>query len=236
MSRVTVATAVAIRSAVLTQEKRARIFARLTLAEERLIVDRTKLFFALALALSALTLLPAAAAQAEATYEPASFTNATFTPTCTSGTGEYPCVPGQDYQSSVRIAVQESCRGDLASLPGGIAPSGLRDPGVYGGYVAGREDTNGSGAIVYLVDRTENANYVLNADLSPNKPGFTGTWEVVQIPGEAPIDGTGKYSVTGQRTVGPIPGCSGPVKKKKCKKKPGKKSEAQFAKKKKCKK
>src|SRR3954471_15780686 len=48
--------------AVLIREKPARIFARLTPSEGRLIVDRTKLF--LALALGALFLLPAAGAQA----------------------------------------------------------------------------------------------------------------------------------------------------------------------------
>ncbi len=48
--------------AVLTRETRASMFARLTLAEERLIMDRTKPL--LALALGALALLPVAAAQA----------------------------------------------------------------------------------------------------------------------------------------------------------------------------
>jgi hypothetical protein len=193
-------------------------------------MDRTKPLLALALALGALTLLPAAAAQAD--RPPARFTDATFTPTCTAGTGEFPCEPGQVYQGRI-IQVQESCKGDLSGYPGGIPPSGLRDPGRYSGFVGGSESPNTS---VYLRDYTDEALYVLNADLSPNKPEFTGTWEVTQVPGEAPVDGTGKYSVTGQRSVGPIPGCSGPAKKKKCKKKPGKKSEAQFAKKKKCKK
>jgi hypothetical protein len=80
VSRVTVAGSGGNPVAVLTREKRASIFARLTLAEERLTMDRTKLV--LALALGALTLLPAAAAQA-----------ATATPTALSFSSLVPSAP-----------------------------------------------------------------------------------------------------------------------------------------------
>jgi hypothetical protein len=62
VSRVTVGDSGGNPVAVLIREKRARVFARLTPTEGRLILDRTKLV--LALALGALALLPAAAAQA----------------------------------------------------------------------------------------------------------------------------------------------------------------------------
>ena len=101
-------------------------------------MDRTKPLLALALALGALTLLPAAAAQAATTQVPATFLGANITPTCTSGSGEFPCEPGQVY-SSRQINVQERCDGVLSGPPGGIAPSGLRDDGRYSGAVNGTE-------------------------------------------------------------------------------------------------
>ena len=81
-------------------------------------MDRTKPLLALALALGALTLLPAAAAQAATTQVPATFLGANITPTCTSGSGEFPCEPGQVY-SSRQINVQERCDGVLSGPPGG---------------------------------------------------------------------------------------------------------------------
>jgi hypothetical protein len=78
VSRVTVGDSGGNPVAVLIREKRARVFARLAPTEGRLIMDRTKLV--LALALGALTLLPAAAAQA-ATATPTSLTFAATYPT-----------------------------------------------------------------------------------------------------------------------------------------------------------
>jgi hypothetical protein len=151
------------------------------------------------------------ASAAGSTHIPARFTDATFTPTCTSGSGEFPCEPGQVYQGRI-IAVQESCDGVLSSLPGGITPSGLRDPGMYSGAVDGDN--------VFLRDKSGGGQYDLYADLSPNNPSFTGTWEVIQEPGEAPIDNTGEYSVTGSRSTSapPWPGCNKSAPAKKCKK------------------
>jgi hypothetical protein len=77
VSRVTVGDSGGNPVAVLIREKRARVFARLAPIEGRLIMDRTKLV--LALALGALTLLPAAAAQA-ATVTPTALTLASTTP------------------------------------------------------------------------------------------------------------------------------------------------------------
>jgi hypothetical protein len=188
---------------------------------------RTKLL--LALALGALTLLPAAAAQAATTHLPATFLGANITATCTSGSGEFPCEPGQVY--SFQINVQERCDGVLSGPPGGIAPSGLRDDGRYSGAVNG---TEADGAHVSLQVAYDDRIYVYHFELSPNQSSFTG--DMLLEPNGAPIDGTGEYSVTGQRTVGPLPGCSNSAPAKKCKKQ-GKKSQAQSAKKKKkCKK
>ena len=187
----------------------------------------------LALALGALTLLPAAVAQAATTDLPATFIGATITPTCTSGSGEFPCEPGRVYTSR-RIEVHESCGpGPNAGIPQGIlstpSPPNVLDPGKYSGVVNGSE---ANGANVHLEDQTSNGIYIFNFDLSPNQPSVTGDMSI--LPTGATGD-TGKYSVTGQRTLGPIPGCSKSAPAKKCKKL-GKKSEAQSAKKKKCKK
>jgi hypothetical protein len=219
--------------AVLTREKRASIFARLTLAEERLSMDRTKPLLALALALGGLTLFPAAAAQAATTHQPATFIGATITPTCISGTGEFPCEPGQVYNNRL-IQVHESC--DTGKIPGHPqgdlstpSPPNVLDPGHYSGVVNGSE---ANGANVYLKDDTGNGLYVFHFDLSPNQPSFTGDMLILS---QGATGDTGEYSVTGQRSIGPLPGCSNSAPAKKCKKK-GKKSEAQSAKKKKCKK
>ncbi len=187
----------------------------------------------LALALGAVTLLPAAGAQAATTGLPATFIGATITPTCTSGSGEFPCEPGRVYNSRL-IQVHESCGpGPNGGIPQGIlstpSPPNVLDPGKYSGVVNGSE---AEGANVHLEDQTSNGIYIFNFVLSPNQPSFTGDMSI--LPTGATGD-TGKYSVTGQRSVGPIPGCSAPAKKK-CKTKKGKKSDAQFAKKKKCKK
>ncbi len=186
----------------------------------------------LVLALGALTLLPAAAAQAATTEQPATFIGANITPTCTSGTGEFPCEPGQVYPSR-RIQVHESCDTGMPGHPQGIlstpSPPNVLDPGKYDGVVNGSE---ADGASVHLTDQTGNGTYIFDFDLSPNQASFTGEMSILST---GATGDTGDYSVTGQRTLGPIPGCGGPAKKK-CKKKRGKKSEAQFAKKKKCKK
>jgi hypothetical protein len=199
-------------------------------------MEHPKLFLALALALGSLTLLPAAAAQA-ATTQPATFIGATITPTCKSGTGEFPCEPGQVYSNRL-IQVHESCAGSntnptlgptgtyaILSTPN---PPNVLDPGQYSGVVSGSE---ADGAFVHLTDHTPNGNYIFDFDLSPNQASFTGEMSILST---GATGDTGDYSVTGQRTLGPIPGCGGPAKKK-CKKK-AKKSEAQSAKKKKCKK
>ena len=207
----------------------------------------------LALALGALTLLPATAAQAakvtpgaggpasaaKSTDFPARFTDATLHATCMSGTGDYACVPGQPYHggNGIAIHVQESCNGTngaLSSLPGGIAPSGLRDDGDYHGGVSGPED---SGAGVILYDYTTNATYTYFLQLYPNQPSVTGHMTINQVLGEGPVDEVGDFSVTGSRSVSapPWPGCDRSAPAKSCKKQ-GKKSQAQSAKKKKCKK
>jgi hypothetical protein len=191
----------------------------------------------LALALGALTLLPAAGAQAATTDEPATFIGANIIATCTSGSGEFPCEPGQT-QKGVKIYVHESCdnginpgfpQGILSNIPGGIDPDGFRQTGTYRGVVNGSE---AEGAGVDLTEQTDNGNYIFDFDLSPNQSSFTGEMSILDT---GATGDTGKYSVTGQRTLGPIPGCSQSAPVKKCKKL-GKKSEAQSAKKKKCKK
>jgi hypothetical protein len=195
----------------------------------------TRLKLALALALGALFLLPAAAAQA---VDPATFTSATLTPSCTLGNGENPCEPGQVYPSR-RIEVREFCdrfgvpnagqaQGEL-STPN---PPNPLDPNTYQGSVTGSEADGAHVHLTAVIREDPNGFYTFELDLSPNQSFFTGTMEIRDT---GATGDTGEYSVTGERSLGPIPGCGKSAPAKKCKKR-GKKSEAQSAKKKKCKK